>query len=40
MEKLTDRLFQVALLEMKEFEPCIKAYRNWPQEILNAIDCP
>lgn len=39
-ERLVDWLYQVELLEMEEFKPCVKACRNWFHEILNALDCP
>ena len=39
-QKLIDWLFSAELMEMEEFQACIKAYRNWFDEILNAMDVP
>lgn len=39
-KKLVDWLFQVEILEIDEFKPCVTACRNWFQEILNSMDCP
>lgn len=39
-QRLIDWLFSVELMELTEFHNCTKAYRNWFQEILNAIDVP
>lgn len=40
MPKLKDWLHSVELLDMEEFRACAAAYRNWYQEILNAMDYP
>ena len=39
-QKLIDWLFSAELMEMEEFRACINAYRNWFDEILNAMDVP
>ena len=39
-ERLKDWLFSVELMEMDEFRDCVRAYRNWFQEILNSMDVP
>ena len=39
-QRLIDWLFSVELMELTEFHDCTKAYRNWFQEILNAMDVP
>lgn len=39
-QRLIDWLFSVELMELTEFHNCTKAYRNWFQEILNAMDVP
>lgn len=39
-QKLIDWLFSAELMEMEEFQACIHAYRNWFDEILNAMDVP
>lgn len=36
--KLADWLLSAELMEMPEYLDCIKAYRNWFQEILNSMD--
>ena len=38
--KLVDWLTAVEVMELPEFDDCTKAYRNWFQEILNAMDVP
>ena len=37
---LIDWLTQITQLDLPEFESCAKAYHNWFQEILNALDYP
>lgn len=39
-KKLADWMLLAEFENMPEFEDCITAYRNWSQEILNAIDYP
>ena len=39
-KKLADWLLSVEVMQMPEFDDCVKAYRNWFQEILNAMDVP
>ena len=39
-KKLADWLQSVEMMELPEFNDCTKAYRNWFQEILNAMDVP
>ena len=38
--KLVDWLTAVEVLDLPEFDDCIKAYHNWFQEILNSMDVP
>ena len=38
--KLSDWLLSAELMDIPEFLDCIKAYRNWFQEILNSMDVP
>ena len=38
--KLADWLLSVEVMQMPEFDDCVKAYRNWFQEILNSMDVP
>ena len=38
--KLADWLLSAELMEIPEYLDCIKAYRNWFQEILNSMDVP
>ena len=37
---LIDWLFSVELMDLPEFDDCTKAYHNWFQEIVNAMDVP
>ena len=39
-KRLADWLLSVEVMQMPEFDDCVKAYRNWFQEILNAMDVP
>lgn len=39
-EKLVDWLLSVEVMEIPEFQDCIRAYRNWFREILNSMDVP
>lgn len=39
-QRLIDWIFSVELMELTEFHDCTKAYHNWFQEILNAMDVP
>ena len=39
-KKLADWLQSVEMMELPEFNDCTKAYRNWFQEILDAMDVP
>ena len=39
-KKLADWMLLAEFEHMPEFDDCITAYRNWSQEILNAIDYP
>ena len=39
-QRFIDWLFSVELMELTEFHDCTKAYHNWFQEILNAMDVP
>lgn len=39
-KKLADWMLLAEFENMPEFKDCITAYRNWSQEILNAIDYP
>ena len=39
-QKLIDWLLSVEVMQMTEFDDCVKAYRNWFQEILNSMDVP
>jgi len=39
-KKLADWLLAVEVMDIPEFADCIKAYRNWFHEILNAMDVP
>ena len=38
--KLVDWLTAVEVMDLPEFDDCIKAYHNWFQEILNSMDAP
>ena len=38
--KLVDWLTAVEVMDLPEFDDCIKAYHNWFQEILNSMDVP
>ena len=38
--KLADWLLSVEVMELPEFHDCTKAYHNWFNEILNAMDVP
>lgn len=38
--KLVDWLTAVEVMDLPEFDDCIKAYYNWFQEILNSMDVP
>ena len=38
--KLADWIFAVENMELPEFRDCTKAYHNWFNEILNAMDVP
>ena len=37
---LADWLLSVEVMQLPEFDDCVKAYRNWFQEILNSMDVP
>lgn len=39
-KRLADWLLSAEVMDMPEFSGCITAYRNWFQEILNALDVP
>ena len=39
-KRLADWLLSVEVMQMPEFDDCVKAYRNWFQEILNSMDVP
>ena len=39
-KRLADWLLSVEVMQMPEFDDCVKAYRNWLQEILNSMDVP
>ena len=39
-KNLSDWLFLAEFEKIPEFSPCITAYRNWFQEILNSFDVP
>ena len=39
-EMLADWLLSVEVMQLPEFDDCVKAYRNWFQEILNSMDVP
>ena len=39
-ERLKDWLWSVELMDIPEFNDCVKAYRNWYHEILNSMDVP
>ena len=39
-QRLIDWLFSVEVMDLPEFYDCTKAYHNWFQEILNALDVP
>lgn len=39
-KRLIDWLFSVEIMDLPEFNDCIKAYRNWFHEILNSMDVP
>ena len=39
-KRLTDWLLSVEVMQIQEFDDCVKAYRNWFQEILNSMDVP
>ena len=38
--KLADWILSVEVMELPEFQDCTKAYHNWFNEILNAMDVP
>lgn len=38
--KLADWMLSVEVMELPEFQDCTKAYHNWFNEILNAMDVP
>ena len=38
--KLVEWLTAVEVMDLPEFDDCIKAYHNWFQEILNSMDVP
>ena len=38
--RLIDWLFSVEVMDLPEFDDCTKAYHNWFQEIVNAMDVP
>jgi len=39
-QRLVDWLFSVEVMDLPEFHDCTKAYHNWFQEIINAMDVP
>lgn len=39
-QRLVDWLFSVEVMDLPEFHDCAKAYHNWFQEIVNAMDAP
>ena len=39
-KRLADWLLSVEVMQLPEFDDCVKAYRNWFQEILNSMDVP
>ncbi len=39
-QRLVDWLFAVEVMDLPEFHDCTKAYHNWFQEIVNAMDVP
>ena len=39
-KRLTDWLLSVEVMQLQEFDDCVKAYRNWFQEIINSMDVP
>ena len=39
-KKLADWLLSVEVMQIPEFDDCVKAYHNWFQEILNSMDVP
>ena len=39
-QRLVDWLFSVEAMDLLEFHDCTKAYHNWFQEIINAMDVP
>ena len=39
-QRLVDWLYSVEIMELPEFDDCTKAYHNWFQEIINALDVP
>ena len=39
-QRLLDWLLSVEVMELPEFNDCLKAYRNWFAEILNSMDVP
>ena len=39
-QRLIDWFFSVEVMDLPEFHDCTKAYHNWFQEILNAMDVP
>ena len=39
-QRLIDWLHSAELMDLPEFNDCIRAYRNWYQEILNSMDVP
>ena len=39
-QKLIEWLDSVEMLDLPEFNDCLKAYRNWFNKILNSLDVP
>ena len=39
-QRFVDWLYSVEVMDLPEFHDCTKAYHNWFQEILNALDVP
>lgn len=39
-QRLLDWLLSVEVMDLPEFNDCIRAYRNWFAEILNSMDVP
>ena len=37
-KRLEDWLLSVKVMQILEFDDCIRAYRNWFREILNSMD--